>query len=62
MVKPPDDQSNATPSALTPNTITISEPQAQSGGIGEFIALSRKRNDITDYSHSSISLEIFLSL
>ena len=35
---------SVTPSALTPNTVTISdESKAQSGGVGNFIAQSRKR-------------------
>ena len=43
IIKPPDDQSLGSPSVLTPNTVTLNEPQAQSGGVGEFIAQSRKR-------------------
>ena len=33
-----------TPSAMTPNTVSISnETRAQSGGVGEYIAQTRKR-------------------
>ena len=43
VIKSSDEQSLASPSVLTPNTVPLNEPQAQSGGVGEFIAQSRKR-------------------
>ena len=42
-VKSSDDQSIATPSVLTPNTMSPNGNQAQSGGVGDFIAQARKR-------------------
>ena len=43
IIKAPGDQSLVSPSALTPNNVTLIEPQVESGEVGEFIAQSRKR-------------------
>jgi len=43
VIKTSDDQSLASPSALTPNTVALNDTQAENGGVGEFIAQSRKR-------------------
>ena len=43
-VNTPSENESVAPSVLTPNTVTISdESKAQSGGVGNFIAQSRKR-------------------